>query len=247
MERKWIKTSYDKQKGKRDRGAALIVAIIIMAVVIIFTFSLMLVSYTYYASQSKNVASKRCSEAANTLSQALEEDVTSAYAPYYSSIWKYVRFNLFQKDTWPYYKTGVSGHGAKEAFRYFDLNYNKGSGLSYSSVEGFPGEIELCMYWTPADTVDLDDNSGALYDQDQLAKNGAILYIEITCSAGSQSYTILNSYKLKQGYFGTSEADVLLKNSLVSDVGSAYYNPLKCTIDTVTKPEKWTWTFLSRE
>ena len=44
---------------KRNRGAAMVIAIIVVAVLMIFAFSLLLVSYTLFATQNKKVASKK--------------------------------------------------------------------------------------------------------------------------------------------------------------------------------------------
>ena len=63
-----------------NKGASMIVAIIIMGILIVFTFSLMLVAYTLYASQTKNIASMKCSESANTLSQAIEDELSDENA-----------------------------------------------------------------------------------------------------------------------------------------------------------------------
>ena len=119
---------------RNNKGATMIVAIVIMGILIVFTFSLTLVAYTYYASQNKNVASLRCSEAANSFSLALEDELTYEYkdgegnvirCPEYDSyLYKYLRYNLFQEETfWPYYGSG-DGHDMSYASRKFQLKYN---------------------------------------------------------------------------------------------------------------------------
>ena len=65
-----------KSSYLNNKGVTMITAIIIMTILIVFTFALTLIAYTLYAPQNKNVASMRCSEAANTLSAALEEELT---------------------------------------------------------------------------------------------------------------------------------------------------------------------------
>ncbi|MCR5226883.1 MAG: hypothetical protein K6E27_06710 [Eubacterium sp.] len=261
-------TSY--KQSKDSSGSALIVVIIIITIIIILTFSLMLVAYTYYSSQSKNVASKRCAEAANTLSVALEKELTDEDAPYNSSIWKYVRFNLFQNETWPYYdmnnKLPASYHDAHNeaaAFRYFKMDYNRGDMTSGyridpeygETLDGFPGEVELCMYWVPDENESLissSEGSTVLKEQSDIEKKDAILYIEIMCSAGSQSYTVVNKYTLDKSTFklDTSTKDVALKTALENIMNeadgsmAAQYNPYKYDINSM---EKWVWKFDSRE
>ncbi|MCR5214205.1 MAG: hypothetical protein K6E10_07290 [Eubacterium sp.] len=272
MNKKWSTISYDhKNSDKRsgNSGAALIVAIIIITVIIIFTFSLLLVAYTYYSSQSKNVASKRCSEAANTLSLAMEDELAADSAPYSSSIWKYVRFNIFQDDTWPYYDmnnklTGDNhtAHNEDAAFRYFTIDYNRGdTSTGYrtddnygETLDGFPGEVEICMYWVPsenAEIVSYDGGTTSLVKQSEINKKGAILYMEITCSAANQSYTVVNKYSLSTSTFkDSSQTDTALKTSLEAIIASPdsstslQYNPYKYSVDS---NEKWIWSFESRE
>ena len=55
-------------KKKNNKGAAMMLTIIIIAVLVVFTFSLILISYNLYASQNKNLSSDRNAEAANSLS-----------------------------------------------------------------------------------------------------------------------------------------------------------------------------------
>ena len=86
------------RKRQYNKGAALGVSIIIIAVLMIFAFSLILISYNLYASQNKNIASIRNMEAANTLSISLQQEITDENAWDESNLWNYVRFNLFDLD-----------------------------------------------------------------------------------------------------------------------------------------------------
>ncbi len=230
MKQRKVKTSND--------GAAMVMVILIIAILIVFAFSLMLVSYTYYASQSKNVASKKCSEAANTLSLALVDELTDSNAPYKSALWNYLRYNLFQDGTWPYYDSTVDGHTEKEAFRYFNLKYNKADYHDEYGYDlpGFPGDVQLCVYWTPAS----DAEKKTTEHQSEISKKNAILYVEITCMAASQTYTVTNSYKLKvRNITGDpTEEDTKLINVQTLNQNNTSYNPL---IKEINVREKWEW------
>ena len=233
-----------------NRGAALMVAVVIIGILMVFTLSLLLVTYSLYSSQNKNAAGTRNSEAANTFSVALTTELEKKQSD--SELWRYLRFNICNRGTWPYYKPGLAGHGETEAFRYFDLNYNFVSKYfdtpstteqdPLSGLEGFPGKMKLCIYWrVPANKDDVAETyAESLYDGAN--KTGVRLYIEVICETGSQSYVVKNEYILTEDDFGSGE--YRLKNALKNYVDIDAYNPLGLDID-LTK--KWIWNFNSRE
>lgn len=193
-----------------------------------------------YASQNKRAASLRCSEAANTLSVALEQELTNDKAYERSYIWKYLRFNLLQNTdvTWPYYKPDEDNR--VEAYRYFNLKDNK----NYN-IDGFPGEIKLCMYWTlPDDSILEDDKiSSASIDE----RSGCYLYIDIICNSGSQSYSVTNKYRIDISEFDMNDdEDKHQKSTLNTDSTYSEYNPMSSVI-TYNNTEKWVYEFEGRE
>ena len=99
------------------------VAVVIIAILMIFAFSLLLVTYTLYASQSKKSASFRNSEAAKTVSRAMQTELEDPDAEMNSAFWKYLRCNIGQSETWPWYEPGTLNHEKEDAFRKFDLDY----------------------------------------------------------------------------------------------------------------------------
>ena len=223
-------TSYRKKRSRNtslsnNRGSALFVVIIIIGVLVIFAFSLLLVSYTLYASQNKRAASLRCSEAANTLSEAMKGELEDEEAYSRSWLWVYLRYNLFQNSdkTWPYYDPNKAGHTSEYAYRYFNLKPNTNYG-----VEGFPGEIELCMYWTlPEDSVLEDDELEVASIEE---KDGAHLYIDVICSSGSQSYTLQDKYRINVTEYTPADADKVA--AIEDDFTNKKKNPLGNNIQT---------------
>ena len=238
-------------------GAAMIVAIFIIGIILVFTFALLLVSYTLYASQNKNAASLRCSEAANTLSIALEDELEDPDAYKTSAFYKYLRCNVFQdKNTWPYYEAGKPGHGEKEAFRYMDLRAN----VKYDQVEGFPGSVKLCMYWT----VDDKDVRNLLATKDFISlsvsqRSTARLHVLIITETASQSYTVENIYKVNISTVPTtdekSKAVSTMASTTYSDTDGHPYNPQELTcgedngsvINDIKTTEYWSFELESRE
>ena len=258
---------YHKSYEKKDnnKGATMVIAIVIMSILVIFTFSLALVAYTLYASQNKNAASMKCSEAANTLNRAMEFELTKTDGDplddpvYQSYFYKYVRYNICQENTWPYYNPSEAGHTKEYAFRYYDLKYNPdkpiydemgnellnddGSNktLNSSGVEGMPGRTELCIYWKLPEGITSSDNlSGALED-----RNGVRLVVEITCESASQTYSVASEYYLTvipydlTTTFGRDRADTLVSELIYNDPS---INPQGISIESINKNEEWVWT-----
>lgn len=272
--------NYSKTKHETNKGATMMVAIIIMGILMVFAFSLLLVTYNLYASQNKKAASRRNSSAANTLSIALERELTDGgniedYDPMLESdLWKYLRFNIGQSGTWPYYypEAGYSGHGKAEAFRYFQINYNyvekyfnsddhkalyptdgENTKTYYDPtvLDGFPGSVELCVYWKLPEELEQTYKSieAPLVSQEgknKINMNGARLYIEIICETASQTYVVTNEYKLQISELNEYKR----KNALEQYSKKDTYNPMGFSItepDRINLNEDWVWDFESRE
>ena len=221
-------------KKKNNKGAAMMLTIIIIAVLVVFTFSLILISYNLYASQNKNLSSDRNAEAANSLSKALEDELTDNNASDNSNLWKYLRYNIAYKDAdedcldWPYYAPGKTSHGSDEARRYFKLARN-------IDMAGMPADVSVCMYWELPD-IYLNANDVPVYDSTK-SRSGIILHIEITCSTGSQTYRVNDVYELS----AIVDSNVLVPDGINNDVTS--YNPEGHEINP---KERWKWTHISR-
>ena len=240
-----------KQLNKRrkdNKGMTMMAAIVIMTIMIIFSFALILAAYTYYSSQNKNVASMRCSEAAHSLSMALEKELTytnsdgTIYPERNSHLYKYIRYNLCQEEQWPYYAPGVAGHDSTYACRYYTLKYNS---AKYGSIEGMPGETTLCMYWIPKNNA-YDYENASIAD-----RNGIILVIEVTCESAGQSYTVKSEYELQTGEYTTDDTMPMAyirsaeSDHSVNPLGNSavgIYNAL-----STNTSERWTWSLVSRE
>ena len=230
------KNSYQRN----DRGAALMVTVIIIGILLVFTLSLLLVSYTLYASQSKNTASLKCSEAANTLSGALVKELEGDSPVDKSSLWKYIRYNLIQSDqVWPYYDPSDPDHTKEKAFRYFDLEYNTNY-FGTSMPDGYPGLIRLCMYWTLPKGRTIPSGKDP-WQMTSVQKTGIRLCIEITCSSGSQSFTVCNNYELRVLSFDPDET--IEPAQLQNGISNPDYNPKGVSEDKINLSEKWRWDY----
>lgn len=236
----------NKKSYFNNNGATMIVAIIIIAILMIMTFSLMLVTYTLYASSNKKAASERNSTAANSLSLALEKELTDSEAIDNSWLWKYLRCNLLQKDTWPYYDSEYTGHTEEDAFRYFKLKYNNNYPINHIDIDGFPGEVTLCMYWTPPE--DVSYNGRDISSLTISERSNIELTIEIICDTGSQSYTVKDIYEVNiSELMAEIDSDQQMKKKLdafKNDKNKNLYNPMHLEINSM---ERWTFNHISRE
>ena len=268
------KNSYQNSESKaghdcsgHDAGAALIFAVIVISILIIFTFSLSLIAYTLYASQTKNIASMRCREAANSLSVALgdeltyEDTVNNKYPESESYLYKYLRYNLCQDTTWPYYVSdNTVGHDRKAAVRYFKLSSNgakkvydadmevkkdaDGDGILVrdSGVEGLPGKTEVAVYWMLPDGTEEDIQPGSLS-----SRKGIRLFIEVTCEAASQSYTVKHEYIIDKTpeYNINNNIQRIRKKSITDAQDNVSINPCGFVVneakDEINSTEMWVW------
>ena len=237
VKKKNCKTAY----RMNNRGAALMVSVIIIGILIVFTLSLLLVSYTLYASQSKKTAEMSSSEAAVTLSRALDQELTMDDNVTGSSLWNYLRYNLLQDDTvWPYYEEGVSGHSRTEACRYFKVDYN----VNYfpnKAPDGFPGNVTICIYWMLPKGQDVPTGQNP-YDMTISQKNGTQLVVEVTCETASQSYTVSKTYELNIISYEMSEPTEVSEHNIVRNNASVdEYNPADISSTHFNWEEKWRW------
>ena len=209
-------------KENKDKGVAMVVCITIISILVIFCFSLLLVSYTLYASQNKNNQSDLNQEAAKSLADAFRQELTESNEK--SNLMKYLRYNVYQ-NSWPFYEPGVDGHDDVDAKRYFTIEKN-----GTSDIAGYPGKVEVCMYWTlPEGATSFDPSA------DSAAKNHLHLFLEITTKSGSQSYTILSTYELSVRVGTSTYPDQSIY---------ANFNPAN---NTINREEKWVWKFLGSE
>ena len=163
------------------------VAVIIIAILMIFVFSLLLITYTLYASQSKKTASFRNAEAANTVSQAFKTELEDSQAEENSAFWKYLRCNIGQSETWPWYEPGTVGHEKEDAFRKFDLDYvHSYAALSGNGgeLDGFPAKVQMTVYWMLPEGK---DSSMVSPDIESFELTGIRLHMEIVCETAGPS------------------------------------------------------------
>lgn len=252
-----------KRSYQKEKGMTMIVAVVIMAILIVFTFSLTLIAYSLYSSQNKNLSSMKCAEAANTLVVALadelcyEDAATERYPEYDSYLYKYIRYNLFHSSqTWPYYKKNDEDHNATKACRYFDLNYNtkkkvydengeekkqeneegEQTSVNVDHVEGLPGKTVVCIFW------ELPSGATTTQAEGDVPVAGTKLTIEVTCEAASQTYTAKKEFLLEIRNYKSTTVDAGLQLNLKNSASNNAVNPCSFSYETEIHPEqRWVW------
>ncbi|MCR4649239.1 MAG: hypothetical protein K5776_09195 [Lachnospiraceae bacterium] len=222
----------------------MVLTIVIMAVLIIFVFSLILISYNLYESQNRNLVSARNSEAVNTLDQALKRELTDKETSSNSALWKYLRSNIAYDisgttDTdwkdWPYYVEGetTGPHSKDFAIRKFNLESN-------SHIDGMPAKTTVAIYWTvpddynPADFV-TNMNAGN-------APKGVKLHITVKAETANHVYETTSVYKLTTR--GANQTEKVLNQQIFA---SPVNNPAGHTLTENGKGEKWVWKYVGKE
>ena len=203
-----------------NRGVAMMVCITIIAILMVFCFSLLAVSYSLYTSENNSMQEEKNAEAAKSLDMALREEITADSED--SFLCKYLRYNIVagydealntKGETWPHYSPEESGHDASSAKRYFRLDKTDGV-----SINGLPSETSVCMWWTRNET----GGSGEEIH----------LFVEVTCRSGSQSYVVTSEYELLQRKGNSTYAPM-------SD--QIEVNPAK---NWINRLYRWRWKYL---
>lgn len=221
-----IKRMMRRQGSKTDnRGVAMMVCITIIAILMIFCFSLLSVCYSLYSSQNNSMQEDKNAEAAKSLDMSIREDLTSGSED--SFLAKYLRYNIVSGndalknpggETWPHYDPDKDSNTWEYAKRYFRLEKSDSA-----SINGFPSSTSVCMWWTcPGTSVNKSDYTH--------------LFVEVECRSGSQSYVIRSEYELRE------------KTGTISDyaevTGQTDVNPAGNLID---RRCVWIWKYLGSE
>ena len=209
----------------------MIVAIVVSMVVVVFSLSLLLVSYALFSSSVRRVTQNQCRELSKTISIEIEKELTT---PVYTSfemqkqdvtdgknlLWQYLRYNICQGN-WPYFESvGTTGHDEKAAYRYFTLAATGGDTAKYAAMAD---DISVCIYW---------ENDGSYLT----SKNDTVLCVKVICTKGDQTASMLSKYNLSCVEYENAESGV--------DSGNDIVNPSK---NDILKSEHWSWSFLECE
>lgn len=188
------------QLHKEQRGAAMIIAIVISMVFVILSATIMLAGYSLYRSVLNDNNDLRCRELAQSIADTFEEDILTSFNSYTeqesariagkNAFWFYVRDNIWQKQEnvntdWFYYSDNINeqtlGHTLSNSKRYFQLDGDS------SMLSQAADSITVTVYWKC---------SGADYLIGILDADETYLYVQVDVKQMSSDYCATRAYHL---------------------------------------------------
>ena len=126
-----------------------------------------------------------------------------------------------------------------------DGTYSDTEEKAVDSIEGKPGKVEVCIYWM----LPKGQSSSTVTNVDNMSsRKGVRLFIEVTCEAESQSYTVYKEYVLDTPPYNVNvktertRQDFLIASREKEDHSRSSVNPYQFTADEIHSSEMWTWT-----
>lgn len=190
---------------ENNEGAALLISIIIMTVVMMLGLTMLLAVYSLHSTASRQHVINQNHELAKSIGAVIEKDIVSSPAdraadPTAYPIWTYLDAKIWTNE-WPCYDSEVRGHTKEYAYRYFTVDFTTfESGVSAAdktSVQSLMKESSILMYWKLPSDLSIDDMS------ESSQKSGTTLYVVVTCGAGGNKSTVTRHYELKVEEDGT--------------------------------------------
>lgn len=185
-----------KKALKNQDGSAILFAIAIMVVLVVFALALLLVSYSLFSTASREQTSLQSREMAQTLSTCLQYELeaettanimgTSDFYEEYP-LWNEV-YDGISGNKWLDYDPSVYGHSKERTVRYYTLSVDRvQNGLTEDYAREMNKYTEISLYWKKPLEVEEDNNS----------KDGATLVVTVSCGLGDKKTTVTTYYELK--------------------------------------------------
>jgi hypothetical protein len=216
-----------KKKRQQNQGTAMIVAIVVGLVLMVFALALLLLSYSLFSSAVRQSTQTKCRELAKSLDKELRHEITdpcydsyelqladAAQGKNVNNLWFYLRYNIWQSNSWPYYNEQENGHKEADSYKYFSLDV--------SDFNGMADKVTVIIYWE----IDSDN------PQTETNKDYTRLHVKIETEKGDSSYTLESVYILNvSAYDATAEdlVDTVTNTEINPDNNNIYVN------------ERWKW------
>lgn len=216
-------------------GFGLIIAIAIMAVIMMLSLALLLVSFSLYSTAGRQQDADQSRELAQSLSQELQTEIEiDKSIPYEADaekkygLWFYLRYNVCT-DSWNYYNKAERGRTADYAFRYFNVDFE-----GYTSkTKSLTDKMSILMYWES--------------EQGTTDKNGTGLVVSVTSEVGKSKTTITSHYELTVINKATLPADEQEKYKELSGGEDNSNDDINPDNNHVEQGEIWSWKLTERE
>jgi hypothetical protein len=216
------------KKTKKEEGVAMIVATVVGMILIVFTLSLLLVAYSLFSSVAAKRTQNQCEEVAKSVSQELGQELINVNYDSYlqqssalgreNNLWFFLRYNLWQQETWPYYNDGETGHNEEDSYRYFTIN-----AVTDEKFAGMADQILVTAYW------DIDSDN----PQTETDKSMTEVHFKVEVQKGDSAYVVESSYALTVTPYDNTQG-----YGNVDTVENSTINPDNKYID---QNEKWVW------
>ncbi|MDD7209235.1 MAG: hypothetical protein PUH29_04160 [Lachnospiraceae bacterium] len=173
---------------KEKKGAAILIAVVVMMIAVVLSLSLLLVSYSLYSTVNKQHNMDQCKELAQSVSREIEREITGSDVEFDSfdsmkkavmsgeyPLWSYLRFHVWQTG-WPYYNKEERGHSKTYACRTFKVKFDETEDTEILDT------LSVKMYWES--------------EEEAQKGEGTTLVTEVSCKKGKQESMITSVYNL---------------------------------------------------
>jgi hypothetical protein len=188
---------YGRRKRQQNQGVAMIVAMVVGVVLMVFALSLLLISYTLFSSAVRQSSQTKCRELAKSLNRELQLELTTPnYGSYEeqmeainqkeNNFWSYLRYNVWQ-DSWPSYD---EENIDPDCYRYFTMDA--------SEFDSMVDSVMVTLYWEK-DTEEADSEANE--------KANTILHVKIEAKKGESAYISEAEYELSVSAYPDAEEE----------------------------------------
>lgn len=189
------------KKSNKDKGSAMIVALVVCVVVMTMCLTLLLVTYTLFAQTSKQNVQMQCKNLAQSFSECFEKELEDPNSDLVKYLNELMSSNIPEKR-WQ----------AIDADENTDPNYNENAMtelvLGIQDVEGYL--IRVTATYELADPIDVDENGNpiptvsenGIDGNEEENKSMPLATFTITCQRGefgdrqSDSYSVISYYNI---------------------------------------------------
>lgn len=182
-----------KRTIRNKQGAALLVAVVIMAVLMVLGLLLLLTAFSLFSTAARQMDSEQCHELALSLSEELQKDIEVSLEKYgdfqelvkggRNPLYVYLRYELWQEtNAWPYYNEDELNHNKMEnVIRYFKLG---GDGGMEESAASLVDSVRVEIYWEAEANAESKSDTG--------------LVLTVICSKNGSQARVRNTFELHQ-------------------------------------------------
>lgn len=232
-----------KKVIKNKDGSALLIAIAIMAIFMMLSLALLLVSYSLHSTAGKQQKVAQNKEIAQSLSRMLEKEITLSEDDIYKAadiqqvidsypLWFYLRYNVWT-GTWKYYNPAEYMHSKEDSYRYFKIDAVINKTEYNDEISDLINKTTIALFW--------ECDSETFMSANRENAEGVRLGVEVTCGEGNTKCAIISYYDLDiDGVEDEGEEDDMKNHKAIAAITDPN---IKLNNTDINYLETWTWTF----